>query len=144
MCLSDKTIRKLFALTKNKSALIAHCEKYGVTDADCLAISEMLFGDKEFHTALEWADKGLNFKSAAKNCELKKIKRAILKVSGRELDAVADAWTDFESSPSIYTFETVIELSSPEGHAKLKAKAIPMAKASSGNSWPYTFEKSIV
>ncbi len=127
---SDEIIRKLFALTKNKTSLIAHCEKYGVTDADCLALSQMLYDDKEYHTALEWADKGLNFKSTVKSYELKKIKRSILKASGRELDAVADAWLDFENSPSIYTFETVVESSSLDGHAKLKAKAIPIfAKA---------------
>jgi|SRR5579863_342227 len=121
-----ETLKKLYAETKNTTALIAFCEQHGVDQKDCLDLATVFFGRKQFDRALEWAEKGLNLKEDrySKEYELKELRRKILKSAGRGSDAVADAWAEFEKHPSIYSFESVLESATPREHADLKAKAL--------------------
>lgn len=121
-----ETLKKLYAESKNTTALIAFCDQHGADQRDCLNLAIVFFSRKKFDRALEWAEKGLNLKEDrySKEYELKELRRKILKSAGRGSDAVADAWADFEKHPSIYSFESVIESAKPKEQADLKAKAL--------------------
>ncbi|MBI3534781.1 MAG: hypothetical protein HY072_04770 [Deltaproteobacteria bacterium] len=120
------TIKKLYASTKNINALINFCEKYEIDDADCLSIATIFHEKKQFYDALRWADKGLALISnrSSKEYELKTLRRKILADSGRNDEALEDAWAEFIKHPSKYSLETVFEFVPPQKNSFYKDKAL--------------------
>ena len=61
-----------------------------------------------------WVERGLALMSGERyssaEYDLKKRQRALLPRLGRAGEAVASAWTDFERSPSKYSYETLMEI----------------------------------
>ena len=53
-----ETLKKLYAETKNATALIEFCDRYGVDQKDCLNLANTFHSRKKLDRALEWAEKG--------------------------------------------------------------------------------------
>lgn len=119
-------LKKLFASTKNTTALISICEKHGAASEDCLGLAVVFQKRGQLDRALEWAEKGLKLDSESgwKTHDLKKVRRQILKESGRRPEAIADAWADFEKSPSIFLYRDLTECASRKELAALRQKAL--------------------
>lgn len=121
-----ETLKKLYSTTENIPALISLCEQYGLEEKDCLDLANTFYNRSDFNCALEWADKGLKLKKDnLGKYELKDLRRKILKASGQDEQAIIEAWTDFEKSPSIFYFKLVLQFSPENRHDELKAKALP-------------------
>jgi uncharacterized Zn finger protein len=123
---SGTTLKKLFGVAKDSEALISFCKRSDTTEDDCLALATIFREHRDFDHALQWTEKGLKLHPGrgSKEYELKKLRRELLKESGRPAEALSDAWMEFETYPSIYSYRTVMDFASEAEQPDLKSKAL--------------------
>jgi hypothetical protein len=57
-----ETLKRLYTETRNTTALIEFCERYGVDQKDCFDLANMFHNRNQLDRALEWAERGLKLK----------------------------------------------------------------------------------
>lgn len=124
-------LKRILAAQGDAEAYAALAEETAIGSEDCSVIAGIHEGRGNLDVALAWVERGLALTSkerySSAEYELKKRQRALLPRLGRAGEAVASAWTDFERSPSKYSYETLMEIvpeaDRPAWHGKAVAAA---------------------
>jgi len=124
-------LKRILAAQGDAEAYVALAEESAIDSKDCSVLAGIHEDRSELEEALAWVERGLaltaNERYSSAEHDLKKRQRALLPRLGRADEAVTAAWADFQSSPSRYTYETLVELVSEEERAAWHDKAMAVA-----------------
>ena len=107
------SLKEIYKALEDVSAYAALCERLGLSPGDCEHLARLEISRKHWAKALEWVEKGMALKST-RNWHnedaygLEQLRPEILRHLGRNEDALALAWVDFEENPSEFAYEQLM------------------------------------
>jgi tetratricopeptide (TPR) repeat protein len=113
---------------------LALCEVTRLASSDCDVLAAIHERRNELDRALSWVERGLELSSRERysggaEYELKKRQRRLLLSLGRNAEAVGLAWRDFERSPHLFAYETLMELAPAADRDSWHQRAMAVADA---------------
>lgn len=106
-------LRAIYAQKQDVPAYIEVCEQTDLSAHDCLVIALLHKAQDSFTDALSWVERGLlldkkkPYESSA-GYDLRKLKRELLASLGRQDEALAEAWAEFEKTPNTSCYEELM------------------------------------
>ncbi|MGA2076080.1 MAG: DUF6880 family protein [Terriglobia bacterium] len=129
-------LQAIYAQKQDVHAYVALCEQTEFSTQDCLMVALMHKAQGGFAEALAWVERGLSidkkkpYESSA-GYDLRKLRRELLAKLGRQDEALADAWAEFEKTPSTYSYEELMRFVPEAERADWRAKALHAAERGS-------------
>jgi Family of unknown function (DUF6880) len=120
----DKLLRAVYIAQRDADAYIALAERSGLSARDCLAMATILAAKDDPAAALTWTERGLGIESSY---DLRAKHRELLTALGRRDEAVQNEWSHFTQVPTIYSYQTLMELVPEAERATWHHKAIEAA-----------------
>jgi hypothetical protein len=120
----DKLLRAVYIAQRDADAYIALAERSGLSAKDCLAMAAILSAKDDPAAALTWTERGLGIETSY---DLRAKHRELLTALGRHDDAIQNEWSHFTQVPTIYSYQTLIELVPEAERATWHDKAIEAA-----------------
>jgi tetratricopeptide (TPR) repeat protein len=107
------SLKEIYLSGKSVAPYVALCDRLGFSPLDCEHLAEMEMSHKHWDQALVWAEKGLALEPTRNwhnesNHLLAQLRPKILAKVGRKEDALAAAWSKFESHPSELAYEELM------------------------------------
>jgi hypothetical protein len=103
----DKLLRAVYIAQRDADAYIALAERSGLTAKDCLAMATILAAKDDPAAALTWTERGLGIDTGY---DLRAKQRELLTALGRRDEAIQREWSHFTQVPTIYSYQTLMEL----------------------------------
>jgi len=125
-------LRAIYAQQQDAEAYVEVCQQTALSAKDCLALAKIQ-EDTNPNEALAWVERGLlldrstPYESAAGD-DLAKLKRELLVRLGRPDVALAEAWAEFEETPSTSSYEELMRFVPEAERAEWHAKALDAAE----------------
>jgi len=134
-----EALRTIYAQQQNIPSYVAVCEQTEFSAQDSLAIALMQKAEGKIEDALSSVERGLlldNKKPYASSAghDLAKLKRELLANLGRQDEALADAWAEFQKTPSKYRYQELMSFAPEPARADWRAKALDVAEHGSLDS----------
>jgi hypothetical protein len=120
----DKLLRAVYVAQRDADAYIAMAERSGLSAKDCLAMATILAAKDDPAAALTWTERGLGIEASY---DLRAKHRELLTALGRRDEAIQNEWSHFAQVPTIYSYQTLIELVPESARAIWLDKAIEAA-----------------
>jgi hypothetical protein len=136
------SLKEIHESLGDTAAYAALCERLGFSPRDCEHLAKMEVAGKHWAKALEWVDKGLALKPTHNwhnedSHALEALKPEILRHLGRQEDALALAWGDFQKNPNEFDYEQLMRYVPKGEKAVWQERAMAAAdKADLGNFIP--------
>lgn len=124
-----EVLKHVLAARADADGYLRLCEESALASADCEVLAGIHEGRGELEEALSWVERGLALvdgerSGVSASYDLKKRQRELLPRLGRRGEAIATAWGDFESGPSKYSYQTLMQVVPDEEHATWHDKAM--------------------
>ena len=120
----DKLLRAVYIAERDAGAYIALAERSGLTAMDCFAMAAILAAKDDPAAALTWTERGLGIETSY---DLRAKHRELLTVLGRHDEAIQNEWSHFTQVPTIYSYQTLMELVPEAERATWHDRAIEAA-----------------
>ena len=117
-------LRAVYIAQRDAEAYIALAERSGLTAMDCLAMAAMLAAKDDPAAALTWTERGLGIETSY---DLRTKHRELLTALGRHDEAIQNEWSHFTQVPTIYSYQTLMELVPEAARATWHDRAIEAA-----------------
>ncbi len=128
-----EALRAIYAQKQDVPAFIEVCEQTDLSAHDCLVIALLHKAQEGFTEALPWAERGLlldkkkPYESSA-GYDLRRLNRDLLAKLGRQDEALAEAWAEFEKTPSTSGYEELMRFVPETQRAEWHVKALDAAE----------------
>ena len=120
----DALLRAVYIAKRDAGAYIALAERSGLTAKDCLAMATIVAAKDDPAAALTWTERGLGIETSY---DLRAKHRELLTVLGRHDEAIQNEWSHFTQVPTIYSYQTLMELVPETARATWHDRAIEAA-----------------
>jgi len=120
----DTLLRAVYIAQRDVGAYIALAERSGLTAKDCLAMATVLAAKDDPAAALTWTERGLGVETSY---DLRAKHRELLTALGRHDEAIQNEWSHFTQVPTIYSYQTLMELVPETARATWHDRAIEAA-----------------
>ena len=127
-----EVLRAIYAQQQDVTAYVAVCEQTEFSAQDSLMIALMHKAQGRLAEALAWVERGLlldkkkPYESSAGH-DLGKLKRELLAQLGRQDEALAEAWAEFQKTPNKHRYEELMHFVSKAERADWHTKALDAA-----------------
>ena len=127
-----EVLRAIYGQQRNADAYVAVCHQTALSAKDCLVVAGM-HQERNPDEALAWVERGLlldkkkPYESSAGD-DLATLKRELLVRLGRPDVALAEAWAEFEETPSTSSYEELMRFVPEAERAEWHAKALDAAE----------------
>jgi len=124
-------LKAIYAAQRNVDAYLGLCAEDALTLADCEVVADLYQRRGEPDAALAWVDRGLQLEAGGRRGSgfgLSVMKRALLRTLGRAGDALQLAWQEFQTSPSTFTYKTLMDCVPESERDHWHAKAMQAAE----------------
>jgi len=127
-------LKTIYAAQGNIEAYLDVCARGELTPADCEVLATLYQQREALEEALGWVDRGLALEAERRwgmesSGRLPELRRAVLRRLGREEEALASAWEEFQAHPSTWTYDTLMRFVPAAERAHWHAQAMAAADA---------------
>lgn len=128
-----EALRAIYAQKQDVPAYVSVCEQTDFSAHDCLVIALLHKAQASFTDAYSWVERGLLLDKSrphepSAGYDLRRLKRELLAKLGRQDEAQAEAWAEFEKTPSTSSYEELMCFVPEAKRDEWRAKALDAAE----------------
>lgn len=129
---SGDVLKAICARRGDLDGYLALCQRAGTTPADCDALAVLSERRNDLSLALAWIEQGIDLQESqywnhGSASGLSKRRRDLLVRLGRGTEALDDAWSVFQRSPSPYTYEDLMRFVEEADRSQWHVRAMDAA-----------------
>ena len=124
-----EALKAIYAAQRNVDSYVSLCEETELVPLDCEILAGILQSRRKPDRALAWVERGLELQKhmpggQGASYKLADMKRALLTKLGRGTEALASAWSEFETYPSRLAYDQLMKFAPKAERAAWHDKAM--------------------